>query len=165
MSEHGAAYPTAGHDFRWEQINGFFLRFDSFIQWADVDGDRVGPALMGAFGIVNAELPNPDVAPAQRLITLPIHHKSDYKSVFRAQLDGGVRDGTNELVLLYEHRRGLFGGKRASLHIAAFPAGTWRKFFDAVSRYESKRFHWPSALFVFQPSKTQVFSSANIIPT
>ncbi|HEY5504286.1 MAG TPA: hypothetical protein VIK28_03940 [Sedimentisphaerales bacterium] len=153
----------AGTDFPWQQISGFYLRLNSFLAVAEVRGDRVGSAVAGAFGFAIVELPNPDVEPEQRLITLPVQHKSDYKSLFRAQLDAGVRNKTNELVVVYEHRRGFLGGKRACLHVAAYSAGTWKSFFDAVDRYASKDFHWPTALFLYQPSNTQIFpASGNI---
>ena len=163
MSDSGPAHLIAGKHFPWEQISGFCLRLDSFHPFAKVDGDHVGPAVLGAFGLATVELPNPDVEPEQRLIDLPIEHKSDYKSLFRAQLDAGVRNGTNELVVVYEHRRGFLGGKRACLHVAAYCAGTWKGFFDAVSRYAAKEFRWPSALFLYQPSDTHLFpASGNI---
>jgi hypothetical protein len=153
----------AGTHFPWKQISGFYLRLDSFLAVAEVHGDRVGPAVAGFFGLATVELPNPDVEPEQRLVTLPIEHKSDYKSLVRAQLDHGVRDKTNELVVMYEYRRGILGGKRACLHVAAYSAGTWRSFFDAVDRYSSKDFHWPTALFLYQPNNTRIFpASGNI---
>jgi hypothetical protein len=66
---------------------------------ADVAGDKVGSPILGAYGIFNAELPNPDVSPEQRIIQLPIEHKSDYKSVYRANIDQGVKSGANELIV------------------------------------------------------------------
>jgi len=109
------------------------------------------------------ELPNPDISAQRRLITVPIKTKGDYKSICRAQLDSGVRDGSIELVIVYEHRRGFFGGAKPGLHVAAYPAGTWEKFFDAVSHYKSQDFVWPSALFLFQPTSTRVFPARNNI--
>lgn len=157
MNDKGPDHPIAGKHFPWEQISGYYLRLDSFIRGAKVDGDNVGPAVLGAFGLAVVELPNPDVEPEQRLIVLPIEHKSDYKSLFRAQLDAGVRNKTNELVVVYEYRRGFLGGKRACLYVAGFSAGTWKSFFDAVSRYAVEEFRWPTALFLYQPSDTQLF--------
>lgn len=161
MSDSGPAHPIAGKHFPWKQISGFCLRLDSFLPFAKVDGDHVGPAVLGAFGLAIVELPNPDIEPEQRLISLPIEYKSDYKSLFRAQLDAGVHNKTNELVVVYEYRRGfLLGGKRACLHVAAFSAGTWKSFFDVVSRYAAKEFRWPTALFLYQPSDTQLFPAS-----
>jgi hypothetical protein len=158
MSDSGPVCLTAGIDFPWKQISGFYLRHDSFLPVAKVDGDNVGPPIIGGpFGWAIGELPNPDVEPEQRLIRLPIENKSDYKSLFRAQLDAGVRNKTNELVIVYEYRPQFFGWKRACLHVAAFPAGTWNGFFEAVSRYAAKEFRWPTALFLYQPSERQAF--------
>src|SRR5262249_1465041 len=70
--EGGPAPPIAGKQFPWEYISGGCLRLDSFLPFSKVDGDSVEPAKLGAFGLVIAELPNPDVSPEQRRITLPI---------------------------------------------------------------------------------------------
>lgn len=149
--------PIAGLDFLWENISGFYMRFVSMINFASLEGDRVGSPTLGSYGQAEMELPNPDISAQQRLITVFIKTKGDYKSICRAQLDRGVRDGSNELVVVYEHRRGFFGGAKPGLHIAAYPAGTWEKFFDAVSHYKSQDFVWPSALYLFQPTTTRVF--------
>jgi hypothetical protein len=63
------------------------------------------------------------------------------------------------LVVLYERRKGLFGGKRPCFYVACYPTGTWQRFFDAVSRYASQEFQWPNALFAYRPSATPTFSS------
>lgn len=128
----GPAPPIAGKQFPWEYISGGCLRLDSFLPFSKVNGDTVEPAKLGAFGLVVAELPNPDVSPEQRRITLPIEHVSDYKSLVRAHYDSGVKAKSNELVIVYEPRRGWFGGKKACLHVAAFAAGTWKKFWFFV---------------------------------
>jgi hypothetical protein len=153
--------PKAGRDFPWKYVAGFFLRLESFSPFAVIEGDTVKGLPIGSFGLAIVELPNPDVPPEQRLLGLPIEHQSDFKSLSRALLDSGVREKSNEIVLLYEPRRGLFGGKRPCLHLACYPTGTWRTFFDAVSRYASQEFRWPNALFVYQPSSSVVFRSTN----
>ncbi len=151
---------VAGKNFPWEYVTGFYLRLDSFLRFAEMSGERVGRAMLGAYGLVGAELANPDVEPEQRVVTLPVENKSDYKSLYRAYLDSGVKAGTNELVLLYENRRGIFGGRKASFHVAAYPVGTWQRFFDAVDKYASQEFHWPKALFLYQPSDTAAFPAS-----
>jgi hypothetical protein len=79
--------------------------------WHKSCGDKVGTSVLGTFGLVNAELPNPDVQPStDELYALPIKNKSDYKSISRAHIDSGIKNGTNELIILYEHRRNLLGG-------------------------------------------------------
>jgi len=162
MSE-GGSQLVAGKSFPWEYITGGCLRVQSFLPFAKIDGENVGPAIGGAYGLVTAELPNPDVSLEQRVFIVPIEHESDYKSVSRAHIDTGVKSGANELVIVYEHRRGWFGGKKACLHVAAFPAGTWKAFFDAVTNYKAQEFRWPNALFLYQPGDIQVFAaSANI---
>lgn len=148
---------VAGKTFPWQYVAGYYLRLRSFTPVAEIYGDKVGSPILGAYALADAELPNPDVEPQQRLVTLPIEHHSDYKSLHRAHLDAGVKAGTNELVLLYEHRSGIFGGRKASFHVAAYPAGTWQGFFDAVSKYAADRFRWPQALFLYQPSSTAAF--------
>ncbi len=154
---------VAGKTFPWEYVARFYLRLHSFLPFAEVSGERVGAATLGAYGLAQAELPNPDVEPQQRIVTLPVENKSDYKSLYRAHLDAGVKAGTHELVLLYENRRGLFGGRKPSFHVAAYPAGTWKGFFDAVERYTSDQFRWPKALFLYQPSDIAAFpASANL---
>lgn len=154
---------VAGKNLPWKYIAGFYLRLVSFLPVAKMTGDRVGPATLGAYGLVQAELPNPEVELQQRILTLPVENKSDYKSLYCAHLDSGIKTGTNELVLLYEYRRGFFGGRRPCFHVAAYPTGTWNRFFDAVDKYASHQFQWPIALFLYQPSPTSVFpAKANI---
>jgi hypothetical protein len=145
--------PIAGMSFAWEWISGHYLRVDSFVPFATVDGDNVGPAtpLVG-YGNINAELSNPDVEPDQRIVSLPIENKSDYKSIFRAHLDAGVQSGFNELIILYELRRGFFGRRKPGLHVAYYPAGTWLGFFDAVSKDASAEFRWPPPLCLYSPT-------------
>ena len=155
--------PVAGETFPWDYVAGFYLCLRSFVPFAEVSEDSVGSAIFGAYGHAEAELPNPDVEPEQRVVTLPIKHKSDYKSLYRAHLDAGVKAGSNKLVLLYEHRRGVFGGHKASFHVAAYPAGTWQSFFDAVSNYASDQFRWPKALFLYQPSSRTAFPAGRNI--
>jgi hypothetical protein len=153
----------AGKNFPWTFIAGHFLRLHSFMPFAPVSGETVGSPQLGIYALSTAELANPDVTPEQRIVTLPIENKSDYKSLYRAHLDSGLRVGTNELVLLFENRRGIFGGRKPSFHVAAYPSGTWQKFFDAVANSTSDQFRWPKALFLYQPSNTTVFpSSANL---
>ena len=160
MSQVEPSRLKAGRDFPWEYVAGFFLRLESFAPFAQIVGDTVKGLPIGSFGLAVVELPNPDVTPEQRLLELPIEHQSDFKSLSRALLDSGVRDKTNEIILLYEPRRGLFGGKRPCLHVACYPAGTWNEFFDAVKRYASNEFKWSNALFTFRPSSTVTFPSA-----
>ena len=149
----------AGKNFPWEYITGFYLRLTNFTQLAVVNGDTVGSKTLGAYGLASAELPNPDVEPVQRLVTLPIEHKSDYKSLYRANLDSGVSDGANELIILHENRKGFLGRRQPSLPVAAYPNGTWLSFFEAVDDYRSEDFRWPEPLFLYQPSSSQVFPS------
>lgn len=152
----------AGLNFPWENISGPCLRFVSMALGVTLVGDKLGPpSPMIGYGLAYMELPNPDVSAQERLIGVPIKTKGDYKSLCRAQLDRGVRDGSVELVVAYEHRRGFFGGAKPGLHVAAYPSGTWGKFFDAVSQYKSQDFVWPSALFLYQPSATRVFPAKN----
>jgi hypothetical protein len=167
MSEGENSGLIAGLSFPLEYIAGYYMRLHTFTPLAELVLDNVGPpGLMGAYALANVELPNPDVEPHQRIITLPIKHKSDYKSLYRANIDSGVKAGTNELVLLYEHRRGFWGGLKPSLHVAAYPAGTWSSFFEVVSHYAVDQFRWPVALFLYQPSSTQAFPSrGNIFST
>jgi hypothetical protein len=147
----------AGKSFPWKVISGYFLRVDSLTAFSNIAGDEVGSPILGNYGLVNAELPNPDVELNQRIISLPVEHKSDFKSISRAYNDKGVIDGTNELVLLYEHRKGLFGGRKPCFHIAGYRTGTWESFFEAVENYSASQFKWPTPLFLFQPSSTNVF--------
>lgn len=160
MSERKPVPPMAGKHLPWDRVSGFFVRVDSFLPLAPAQGGRMGAAASGGFGSAIAELPHPGVEPAQRLFHLPIQHKSDYKSLFLAHGDLGVRNRTTELIVLHEPRQGLLGGKRACLHVAAYPAGTWQAFFDAASRYAAEEFCWPNALFLYQPSATKVFPAA-----
>lgn len=150
---------VAGKNFPWEYIAGFYLRLTTFTPLAEIDGDTVRSGLMGAYGLANVELPNPDVEPNQRVVMLPIEQKSDYKSIYRVHLDSGVSAGTNELIVLYENKKGFLGRRLPSLHVAAYPNGTWLSFFNAVTNYSSDDFQWPEPLFLYQPSSTQVFPS------
>jgi hypothetical protein len=99
----------AGIDFRWEWIAGYYMRVRKSIPFATIEGDTVGPPTVIGYGYIIAELPNPEVHPEQRIVCLKIQHKSDFKSISNAHLDRGVKSGANELIILYEHRRGLFG--------------------------------------------------------
>jgi len=85
---------VAGKNFPWEYITGFYLRLTQFTPIAEIAGNTVGSKVMGAYGLSTAELPNPDVEPNQRVIMLPIEHKSAYKSLSRAHLDSDVSAGT-----------------------------------------------------------------------
>ena len=149
--------PMAGKSFKWQHIAGYCLRVRSFARFSTIEGDTVGSAFLGAYGAIHAELPNPDVNPDQRIMSLPIEHKSDYKSVCRAHFDSGVESGVNELVVLYEHRRGLFGTRKPCMHLACYRAGTWQSFFDAVSKYASAEFRWPQPLFYYAPTPNGPF--------
>src|SRR6266536_1546407 len=148
---------TAGINFPWKYIIGYFMCVRSFIPLTKFFGDKVGPSVLGTFGMVYAELPNPDVESQQRIISLPIKHKSDFKSMSKAYIDSGIKNGTNELVLLYEHRRNLFGRPKACFHLAIYPTGTWDTFFEAVANYASQEFKWPRPLIFFQPLASNVF--------
>jgi hypothetical protein len=128
------------------------MRVRKFLPIATLNGDNVSEALPGGVcGFVHAELPNPDVEPEKRIVSIPIKNKSDYKSVFRAHLDPGIKSGVNELIVMYVHRRGLFGKHKPCIHVAGYPAGTWRGFFDAVDKYASAEFRWPPPLFLYEP--------------
>ena len=159
MNESEGQSLIAGKNFPWEYITGFYLRLTLFTPFAVINVDTVGSKSLGAYGLAEAELPNPDVEPNQRVVTLPIEQKSDYKSLYRAHLDSGVSAGTNELVIVHENKRGFLGGRQPSLHVAAYPNGTWLGFFEAVTNYRSEDFRWPEPLFLYQPSSTQVFPS------
>lgn len=153
----------AGKTFPWEHIAGFYLRVQSFLPFVAVSGDRVARPKLGIYGLVLAELPNPDIEQEERVISLPIENVSDYKSMCRANLDEGLAAGSNELVVFYEPRKGFFGRRKPSFHVAAYPTGTWQSFFEAVMRYEAQKFPWPQALFVYQPGNVVAFpGSANL---
>lgn len=144
--------PQAGIDFQWEWIAGYYMRVRKFHRLATLNGDNVSGALPdGTCGFIHAELPNPDVEPEKRIVSIPIQNKGDYKSVFRAHLDAGVNSGVNELVIMYQHRRGFFGKPKPCIHVAGYPAGTWQGFFEAVDRYASGEFRWPPPLFLYSP--------------
>jgi hypothetical protein len=147
----------AGRDFRWEWIAGYYMRLHKFMPLAKIEGDTVGPRSVLGYGYINAELPNPDVEPEKRIVSIRIENKSDYKSVFRAQLDSGIKSGVNELIILYQHRPGLFGKHKPCIHVAGYPAGTWQGFVEAVDRYASGEFRWPPPLFLYAPTTWHVF--------
>jgi hypothetical protein len=147
----------AGRTLPWEHISGYFLRVHDFLTFAKVEGEAVGPPMLGAYGLLKAQVPNPDILPEQRIIALPVENKSDYKSLFRAHLDSNVQAKHVELVVLFENRRGFFGGRKPSFHVAAFPDGTWKRFYESVENYSSDKFQWPTAYFLYQPSALKVF--------
>jgi hypothetical protein len=161
--------PSAGRDFPWDQIAGLFLRVRNFIRFADIDGDTVGRPLLDRFyGSIYAELPTDDVGPEERIVSIPIENKSDYKSVFRANLDSGLKSGVHELVVMceYQTRTGLFRKTlNPCIHIAGYPAGTWQGFFDAVKRFASAEFHWPPPLFLYSPPVLTLPKNPFPIPT
>jgi hypothetical protein len=143
--------PQAGISFPRKWITGYYMRVRSFTRFAKVEGDSVGSPVAGIYGIIKVELPNPEVDPQQRLVNLPIEHRSDYKSVYRAHFDSSIESGVNELIVLYEDRRGLFGRRKPCIHIACYPAGTWQGFFNAVDKYAPAEFRWPEPLFLYAP--------------
>jgi hypothetical protein len=150
----------AGKSFPWEYVTGAVLRVSRFVDFTTLDGIARAVAMQGgAYGLLLAEVPDPDRTPDERLISVPIEHRSDCKSLSRAQMDFGVLAGETELVAVYENRRGWFGRKKASLHIAAFSTGTWNKFLDAVACEKAQEFSWPNALFLFQPGRVQLFQA------
>ncbi|HVA97957.1 MAG TPA: hypothetical protein VNG53_03600, partial [Bacteroidia bacterium] len=135
----------------------------SFTPLSQISGDKVGASILGTFGIANAELPNPDVQPSQRIVSLYIKNKSDFKSISRAHTDSGIKNGTNELIILYEHRRNLLGRPKACFHVALYPNGIWNNFFDAVQNYKAQEFKWPQPLILYQPSSTNIFPATKNI--
>jgi len=154
---------TAGVHIPWRSIEGFFMCVRSFTRLAQVSGPKVGGSVLGTYGVAQAELPNPDVDPHKRMLSIPIKNKSDYKSFFSAHLDTGVKSGDNELVILYEHRKNLLGGRRPCFHVAIYPTGTWNNFFQAVANYQAQEFKWPRPLILYQPSPTNVFPTTKNI--
>ena len=147
----------AGINFPWKYVEGLFMCVRSFTPLTQILGDKVGSSVLGTFGVVKAELPNPDVESSQRILSLPIKNKSDYKSISRAHIDSGIKNGTNELVIIYELRRNLLGRPKACFHVALYPTGTWNNFFEAVINYKSQEFKWPQPLILYQPSSTNIF--------
>jgi hypothetical protein len=144
--------PKAGISFAWEHIAGYYMRMRKFIPVSIIEGDNVGPKSPAGYGVIHAELPNPSVDPEQRIIAISIENKSDYKSVFRAHLDPGLKSEVNEVIIFCEYQsRGLFGTLKPLIHVAGYPAGTWQGFFDAVERYASAEFRWPPPLFLYSP--------------
>jgi len=156
---------TAGINFPWKNITGYFMQVHSFIPLTQFFGDKVGSPILGKFGIISAELPNPDVDSNQRILSLPVEHQSDFKSISKAYLDSGIKSGVNELILVYEDRRNLFGRPKACFHFAIYPSGTWTIFFEAVSKYATQDFKWPRPLILFQPSATNIFPTSKNIFT
>ena len=152
---------VAGKDFPWEYVAGFCLLFSELFSFAEVVGHTVqGSKAFGAYGVASVELPNPDIDANQRMLRLPIENKSDFKSITYAQLDSGVIAGKNELILLFENRKGLFGGRKPSIHVAVFPAGTWLDFFEAVTNYKGADYQWPHALGLYQPGDFTAFHAS-----
>ena len=152
---------VAGKDFPWEYIAGFYLLFSELYAFAEVTGHLVsGNKAFGAYGVASVELPNPDIDANQRMLRLPIENKSDFKSIVYAQLDSGVKEGTNELILLFENRKGWFGGRKPSLHVAVYPTGTWLKVFEAVTNYNGADYQWPNALGLYQPGNVAAFHAS-----
>ena len=152
---------VAGKDFPWEYITGFYLLFSKLYEFAEVAGHLVrGNKFLGAYGVASVELPNPDIDANQRMLRLPIENKSDFKSIVYAQLDSGVKEGANELILLFENRKGIFGGRKPSLHVAVYPTGTWLKFFEAVTNYGGADYQWPNALGLYQPGDVVAFRAS-----
>jgi hypothetical protein len=157
MNDSPNSPPIAGKSFSWQHIAGYYLRVHSFVRFAKMSGDTVGRPFLGAYGLMHAVLPNPDVSLEERIVGIPIEHKSDYKSVYRAHLDSSIESGVNEVVVLYEYRRGLFGSRKPCIHVACYPTGTWQGFFEAVSKYAPSEFRWPKPLFLYAPTPSGPF--------
>jgi hypothetical protein len=124
-----------------------------------MEGDRlVADKLLGAYGVIQARLPNPDVDREMQSVNVPVQNASDLKSFIRTHLDKGVGDGSNELVMMYLHQKSLLS-KKPSIVLAAFRKGVWDSFFEAVANYKSQEFTWPEALFLYQPTPMGPFKS------
>ena len=158
-----ATHPRAGMHFPIKQLDGLYMRLDKFMALATLDGDTVGCKFIGAYGLAVVEVSNTDVEPDERLVTLPFEHVSDYKSVHRAYQSRGIKSREEELILFYEHRTGLFGSRKPSIHVGAFLQGTWIAYMEYVARYEAKKFAWPDALFHYQPTSLPAFNGPNNI--
>ncbi len=154
---------TADIHFPLKAIANFYMLVKNFTAFAQLQGNKITNPLIGVYGIVDVELPNPDVEKPQRVVRINIKNKSDFKSLSRAHFDKGLDEGVNELVLLYEPRRTLLGGKLPGFHLALYPKGTWEEFYKAVDAYKAQEFVWPRPLLSFQPSDLRVFPpSTNI---
>jgi hypothetical protein len=154
---------TAGINFPWKYAEGLFMCVRSFTPLTKIEGDKVGTSVLGTYGFITAELPNPDIEQLRRILSFPIKNKSDYKSISRANIDSGLKNGANELVVLYEHRRNLLGGWKPCFHVAVFRTGTWNIFYEAVANYKSQEFRWPNPLLLYQPSSNNIFPATKNI--
>jgi len=148
----------AGNHFPWEYIQNRPTKVVKLSTFTTYRGDQdISKPVAGIYGFVFVELPSPDATAEERIINLPIENKSDFRSISIAYYDKGVQEGVNEIVLLYEVRRTLFGGKKPCFHIAIYPEGTWQKFFDKVDEYKVDEFVWPKPLILFQPGNKSAF--------
>ncbi len=155
--------PIAGKEFPWALVERYYLRLTHLSPFARLEGDRVvGRGVLGAYGLAEVELPNPDVD--QRLVSLPIEHKDDFRAISLLQLDRGVQSGENEVVIVVIRKRGLVS-RKPSFYLAVYPSGTWQAYFQAVAEYKSQEFRWPEPLLLVAPdSHLAPFpSTANIL--
>lgn len=157
--------PIAGRDFSWKHIEGYFmcvLFFDALVEMG-FDG-KIGSPILNAYGFLYVELPNPDVDRENRILSLPVENKKDYKSLYSAAFDKGLMNGENEFIVVYQHRRNLLRRPKPCFHIAIYEKGIFDAFFEKVSNYESHKFSWPEPLVLFQPHSRSVFpKTSNLI--
>ena len=151
----------AGKDFPWNYIERYFMLMHGLNQFAVVQGEDPGRPVMGAYGLVRVELPNPDVDENQRRMLLPVEHGDDYLVLSRMLFDKTYQAGDSELVVLYLRKRNLLGRPRPSVHAALYPSGTWQSFFDAVENYRPNDFTWPPPLLQYEASGPDVFPESN----
>ena len=153
-----------GKHFSWRYIEGYHLLVEHLTQMS-FEGTEAAGKVMGAYGLLNVSMANPDVSPEARRISLPIEHKADYRALVALTIDSGYADGTNEIVVLYEHRRGLFGRPKPSIHAALYPTGAWKKFYERVEAYDPQGFEWPIPLVRYAPPSLLAFpETPNTLP-
>lgn len=147
-----------GKQFPRKYVQDYYLLVHHLTQFAEVEGDKVDRAVAGAYGLLEVELPNPDVDEKTRRLLLPIENKKDYLALSRMILiDRRVVAGDNEVVVLCHPSRGVLGRPKPSIYAAMYERGVWRRFYEAVDAYSAQEYRWPKPLVLYKPGDLPVF--------
>ena len=147
----------AGKSFPWKYIDGYYLRVRLFTRFAEMEGDSVGSGVLGVYGVINAELPNPDVNPEQRIVSVLIEHRATTSPCTGRILILASSQEPMSWSLCTSTGEAYFGRRKPSIYVACYPAGTWQGFSNAVEKYASAEFRWPEPFFLYAPSPNAPF--------
>jgi len=129
---------SIGYQVLWKQVEGSFMRVDSFTALSTVEGDKVGGAFsFGAFGLATVEILVVDAEFRAKLtaetgadsmwLQMPLKNKADYRVFYWLFEERGVAE--DEEVWAMYVKPGLLAGSKGSISLIVFPKGTMAESF------------------------------------